>query len=45
MIDKNKPFEINDEVTIIQGKHESLSGFLTKIDKEKEELLVELKNG
>lgn len=45
MIDLNKPIEVNDYVDVIAGKHAGLQGIVTRIDKDKEEVLVELKHG
>ncbi|KAL4493585.1 hypothetical protein ABPG72_004078 [Tetrahymena utriculariae] len=45
LIDKNRQIDVNDKVNVIAGKHEGLQGFVTKVDKDKEEYLVELKNG
>lgn len=45
LIDKNRQIEVNDKVKIVSGTHQDLKGFVTKVDKEKEEYTVELKNG
>lgn len=44
LIDLNKPLEVNEAVSIVAGKHIGLNAIIVKIDKEKEEAIVELNN-